>query len=712
MDNKDNLTRIKPGQNSANTPASSAGKDAQATIIKKPSATDNIASSASNRQLTESSDEGKTRIQSMQAKPGAATVEPPEDGYNESTKKIKVDAIALTRINNAFQSQDTSKGFEQARKDANQALADSKIILNKRFVLESTLGSGGMGTVYKAQDLRKVEANDLNPYVAAKVLNSNFQEHPDAFVTLQREASRSHILSHPNIITVHDFDRDGDIFFMTMELLEGQGMEVVLRNVKDAGLPVDEALGIINDYCTAVEYAHQKNIIHSDLKPGNIFITESGAKVLDFGIARFTADSQLTNDFDAGTLGAMTPAYASLEMLQYQPPSPGDDVFAAAVIAYELFTGKHPYGRKPADQALAENLKPERIDTLSKRQWKALASALALKGSERTPSVQQFLDELMLKKKFPVFKLSSLLLLMLVSWFAYIEYFMPDKLTTVLNNTLDKANECYSEKDYSCAIDSSKAVLKMSPGHKEAGEVLERAERAFLEQRIHAIQVAANQCLDKNSDVICANKKLQELNSFAADSPQATNLSQRIVEKEREIFINNTMDAAYACMTEQDYACVQQKTAEILRRDAGYKVAAELAKEARALLANQQRMVDRNNQEFKTRMDKARGCFNRKDYACAIEYSSLALKSKPGNGQAETLYQKSKYASFQQTENLQRANKVLRQGYACFELKNYSCSIAKSESALEFVPGHKEAIELKNKAKNEIKKLKNSFIIN
>ena len=137
-----------------------------------------------------------------------------------SSKLSNSQQKALTEIDTSFQSHPTEQGFVDAKRDADKALADNEIILNHRFVLKQTLGSGGMGTVYKAQDLRKVEARDNNPYVATKILNSDFKNHPDAFIALQREASRSHLLSHPNIVTVHDFDRDGNTIYMTMELLK------------------------------------------------------------------------------------------------------------------------------------------------------------------------------------------------------------------------------------------------------------------------------------------------------------------------------------------------------------------------------------------------------------------------------------------------------------------------------------------------------------
>ena len=317
-------------------------------------------------------------------------------------------AHALTEIGKALKASDSSTGFDKARQAANQALASNKIILNNRFVLDSIISGGGMGTVYKARDLRKVEANDANPYVAVKVLNQDFKNHPDAFVTLQREASRSQVLAHPNIVLVHDFDRDGDVIYMTMQLLEGMDLEAYIASHGNRGAPLDEALRIIEEYCAALIYAHNKNIVHSDIKPGNIFITKQGAKVLDFGIARFSAGTQAQDSFDAGSLGALTPAYASREMRNGEAPDQSDDVYAVAVIAYELFSGKHPYQRKSAQEALAANLKPERIGKLSNRQWQALDAALKLKRAERTPTVAQFLGELTYTRKNLVLKAAAL----------------------------------------------------------------------------------------------------------------------------------------------------------------------------------------------------------------------------------------------------------------------------------------------------------------
>ncbi len=109
-------------------------------------------------------------------------------------------------------------------------------VVKDRFVLEEKIGQGGMGTVYKARDRRKEEAQDRNPYVALKVLNEDFKRHPRSLQALQREARKAQALQHPNIVTVYDFDRDGTNVYMVMELLEGEPLDRLIRRHKGVGL--------------------------------------------------------------------------------------------------------------------------------------------------------------------------------------------------------------------------------------------------------------------------------------------------------------------------------------------------------------------------------------------------------------------------------------------------------------------------------------------
>ena len=265
-------------------------------------------------------------------------------------------------------------------------------VLNDRFVLEERVGSGGMSTVYKALDRRKLEADDRNPYVAVKVLNVEFRSHPQSLIALQREAKKSQSLAHPNIVRVYDFDRDGDTVYMTMEYLSGKSLAQIFRARDFKGMSQEEAMPILEQIAAALKFAHDNGIVHADFKPANVIITDSGqVKVIDFGIARaFQRPDQVDMEatrFDPGSLGALTPTYASPEMLEHQEVDPRDDIYALGCITYEMLTGRHPFGRMQATEARDGGLQLERRKGLTSRQWKALKRALAFNREQRTPTV-------------------------------------------------------------------------------------------------------------------------------------------------------------------------------------------------------------------------------------------------------------------------------------------------------------------------------------
>jgi serine/threonine protein kinase len=189
--------------------------------------------------------------------------------------------------------------------------------------------------------------------VAIKFLGEEFSRHPKALISLQREAKKSQQLAHPNVLTVYDFDRDGDRVYMTMEMLQGDALSGLKKITFAEGKePSNETL--IEQMASGLAYAHENGLVHSDFKPDNVFVTTEGrVKILDFGIARIMDSAVQKDSFDAGELGAMTLRYASLEMLRRDSdPHPADDVYALGLIAYQLYAGSHPYGGRTALDAL------------------------------------------------------------------------------------------------------------------------------------------------------------------------------------------------------------------------------------------------------------------------------------------------------------------------------------------------------------------------
>lgn len=268
-------------------------------------------------------------------------------------------------------------------------------LIKQRFLLDTLIGKGGMGLVFSAIDRRKEEAQDPNPRVALKVLNADFQAHPQSFIALQREARKAQTLAHPNVVTVFDFDRDGDAVYMTMELLKGRSLESITREARGKGIGRDLALPIIRGIAEGLAYAHRKGIVHSDLKPGNIFImADNTPKILDFGIARAVPNLQsdeAPDVFDAGSLGAYTEAYATNEMVNGIDPHPADDMYALGIIGHELLTGFHPFQRHSAPNARKLGIRPASLKGLRRKEARALERCLSFERKDRPKDAGEFL---------------------------------------------------------------------------------------------------------------------------------------------------------------------------------------------------------------------------------------------------------------------------------------------------------------------------------
>ena len=266
-------------------------------------------------------------------------------------------------------------------------------VLKNRFVLEKELGAGGMGTVFRAVDRRKLEAGSDEPYVAIKLLNEELRMDAEAVRSLEREARRTQTLSHPNIINVFDFDRDGRHVYITMEFLDGQPLDRIIRR-QYAAPPTDQAatLAMIAGIGRALAYAHGQNFVHADVKPSNVFLVKSSTiKVLDFGLAAAVGPPGAGLAEGEDGLSGLTPSYASPERLRGDPPTREDDIYALGCVAYLLLSGQHPFQRTPADKAQMSGMTVPEVPTLTPDQMNALETALAFEPKDRTPSVGDFI---------------------------------------------------------------------------------------------------------------------------------------------------------------------------------------------------------------------------------------------------------------------------------------------------------------------------------
>ncbi|MFB3924217.1 MAG: protein kinase [Terriglobia bacterium] len=266
-----------------------------------------------------------------------------------------------------------------------------------RYRLEQRRGRGGMGAVYEATDLA------LERRVAVKVVREDLVGSAEAAERFRREARAVASFSHPNVVTIYDFGLANDSrAFLVMELLEGSTLRELLCR-ENALLP-HRALEVLRGVCAAVASAHRRMLIHRDLKPENIFLArqESGevAKVLDFGIAKFLPSESSDTSYTGGAVVLGTLPYTCPEQLRGEPVQPFWDLWALAVIAYEMLTGARPFaGSGPAEwhgAILSGRVIPVTcFAAAAPESWEGFfRHALAFDPAERPDSADSFVAEL------------------------------------------------------------------------------------------------------------------------------------------------------------------------------------------------------------------------------------------------------------------------------------------------------------------------------
>ncbi len=268
--------------------------------------------------------------------------------------------------------------------------------LDGRYRIDSLIGTGGMGRVYRG------EHTGIGRQVAIKVLHGDLIRNRDAAQRFQREALASGRLDHPNIVGVSDFGViDGGTCYLVMEVLEGESVGARLEREKR--IPWIDAVTILRGVLAGLHHAHQRGVVHRDIKPDNVFLArkegELVIKILDFGIAKLRAG---TPDDPAATrtgLTVGTPAYLSPEQAVGGEITPASDLYSATVVLFEMITGRPPFEDADPLAMLGAHVSrppPHVADVAPELEVPAALEAVIEKGlaksaSERIPSAADYL---------------------------------------------------------------------------------------------------------------------------------------------------------------------------------------------------------------------------------------------------------------------------------------------------------------------------------
>lgn len=263
-------------------------------------------------------------------------------------------------------------------------------VLRSRYVLEEEIGRGGHCVVFRATDLHRVTPDDpSHGRIALKLIHPLHSHDERAIARLAREFRQMQVLAHAGIARVFDFDCDGEIWFISMELIQGQPLDEWMRG----SVALRDAVQVIDSCAEALDYAHSMGIVHGDLKPSNVLRTVDGqAKLIDFGSVTSLGAGQETQHSAAES---STPAYASPQVLAGLKAEVQDDVFSLAALSYGLLgDGARPFGDKTSLEAHRARLCPAVIDGMPIEVFAVLARSLAGDRQHRPASAGEFYREM------------------------------------------------------------------------------------------------------------------------------------------------------------------------------------------------------------------------------------------------------------------------------------------------------------------------------
>ena len=393
-------------------------------------------------------------------------------------------------------------------------------VLGNRYRVLREIGSGGMAWVYLAEDIKE------NTQVAVKILYPQFGEDLSYIQRFNREAKLASTLTDPHIVKVLDYGADRDVYYLVMEHIEGKDLRETLN---ERGLfPWKEALEIIDQLATALEHAHQHDVVHRDIKPQNMMLDDSGLlKVLDFGIARIPTLPSLTQ---SGFIGS--PYYVSPEQAMGEEVDIRSDIYSSGIVLYELLSGNIPFDAKSPwsiiSQHIADDLPP-----------------LDLSGSDIPAEVERLMQIMVAKQPEARFQTPTSLRRAIAAVLA--GQLIPTEIMdtqpispissagqgVMADSLYQRAVQAIESEEWARAVDLLTQAVKFDPSHTAAAKKLIVAER---QAELITLYNAARRAVDSHS----WEEAIRKLNSIVELEPDYRDVQQLLIESLQALRMKDT----------------------------------------------------------------------------------------------------------------------------------------------------------------------------
>jgi serine/threonine protein kinase len=533
-----------------------------------------------------------------------------------------------------------------------------------KYVIKSELGHGAMGVVYLAEDPR------LHRPVALKTMSPSVAGDAELLQRFYREAESAGQLRHPNIVTIYDIDEADGTPFIAMEFLEGESLEKMIRTRK--AVPMFRKLDIIIQTCRGLHYAHQRGIVHRDVKPANIVVLNDGlVKIVDFGIARVSDASMTRTGIILGT-----PMYMSPEQVRGKSVDARSDIFSVGVILYEFLTFTSPF--------YAED-----VPTIAYKILNEPPAALSTVITNCPPQLEAVLKKAMAKEREDRYQTAEDLAFDLQQQADYARRNMVEVF-------VQEGERYFEAGNFTLARESFQKVLELDSRHDLAKNLLGKVqEQLRTRQRAQKVEQGLRQAQQAQEarlfdEAIDLYEEVLRVDSSNEAAQQGK--AQASEQRDRYRLVNQHLGRAEELASEADLNGTREEVAKVLEVDPAHPRALQLMDWVNKELAERERMA-----QIHQYLESAQFQMGNRDFGAALELLEKAYALDPINIEIESLIR-----SARESQEKEARRKLLEQRLAeiqdALSLENFDEALQRADQALLELPDNAQIVILRTQA--------------